>query len=90
MGFHNQIYSILRFSWSILLQCGASSREEHVPTILTEVVRDSSRLHLTFVAFCLLPVIRKQFYVISTEFLSLSRRHYFSRNYNLGQNKWKT
>ena len=56
----------------------ASSREEYVPPILTVL-----RLHLTFVAFCiafcLLPVIRKQFYVISREFLSLSRRRYSSR-----------
>ena len=36
----------------------ASSRKDYIPQILT--VRDSSRLHLTFVAFCLFSVIRKQ------------------------------
>ena len=47
MGLHNQICSILRFSWSMLLKRGvhlrtsssrksnASSREEYVPPILT-------------------------------------------------------
>ena len=47
MGFHDQICSILRFSWSMLLKRGvhlrtsssrksnASSREEYVPPILT-------------------------------------------------------
>ena len=29
-----------------------SSREDYMPQILTVFVRDSSRLHLTFVAFC--------------------------------------
>ena len=57
-------------------------------------VRDSSRLHLTFVAFsiafCLFPVIRKQFYVISTEFLSLSRRRYSSRNVLRGEKRGET
>ena len=37
----------------------ASSREDYIPHIDC-FVRDSSRLHLTFVAFCLLSVIRKQ------------------------------
>ena len=38
----------------------ASPREDYVPQTLTVFVRDSSRLQLTFVAFCLLSVIRKQ------------------------------
>ena len=38
----------------------ASSREDYVPQILTVFVRDSSHLHLTFVAFCRLSVICKQ------------------------------
>ena len=50
--------------------------------------------NLTFVAFCiafcLLPVICKQFYVISTEFLSLSRRRYFSRNVLSGEKRGET
>ena len=37
----------------------ASSREDYTPRILT-FFRDSSPLYLTFVAFCLLSVIRKQ------------------------------
>ena len=36
----------------------ASSREEYIPEILSVLL--SSRLHLTFVAFCLLSVVRKQ------------------------------
>ena len=36
----------------------ASCREDYIPQILT--IRDSSCLHLTFAAFCLLSVIRKQ------------------------------
>ena len=57
-------------------------------------VIDLSRLHLTFVAFCLLSVICKllhrpisaydripdRFHIISMEFLSLSRRRSSSRN----------
>ena len=35
-----------------------SSREDYIPHDC--FVRDSSRLHLTFAAFCLLSVIRKQ------------------------------
>ena len=39
----------------------ASSREDYIPQIMTILlVRHSSHLHLTFVAFCLLPVIRNQ------------------------------
>ena len=39
----------------------ASSREDYIPQIMTILlVRHSSHLHLTFVAFCLLSVIRKQ------------------------------
>ena len=38
----------------------ASSREEHIPEILTCFVKDSSHLHSTFVAFCFLSVIHKQ------------------------------
>ena len=57
-------------------------------------VRHSSRLHLTLVvfciAFCLLPVIRKQFYVISTVFLSRSRRRYSSRNVLRGEKRGET
>ena len=65
-----QICSILRFSWSILVKCYVHlrtscsksqmllSREEYTPQILAVI--DSSRLYLTFAAFCLLSVIRKQ------------------------------
>ena len=71
MGLKMQICSILRFSWSILVkvlcssvnelqQNSAASREDYIPQILACFVRDSSRLHLTFAAFCLLSVIRKQ------------------------------
>ena len=42
------------------------------------------------IAFCLLPVIRKQFYVISTEFLWLSRRRYSSRNVLSGEKRGET
>ena len=39
----------------------ASSREECIPQILTgSLLIDSSHLHLTFLAFCLLSVIHKQ------------------------------
>ena len=38
----------------------AFSREELYSTNIDRFVRDSSCLHLTFVAFCLLSVIRKQ------------------------------
>ena len=38
----------------------ASSREDYISTNIDCFVRDSSRLHLTFMAFCLLSVIRKQ------------------------------
>ena len=97
MGFHIQICPILRFllinftkalcsSANELQQnSNASSREEYAPPILTVL-----RLHLTFVAFCLLPVIRKQFYVISMEFLSLSRRNYSSRNVLSGETRGET
>ena len=65
------ICPFLRVLWSILVNCCV-----YLPTISSETqmlrleilystnincfVRDSSRLHLTFVAFCLLSVIRKQ------------------------------
>ena len=38
----------------------ASSREDYISTNIDYLVRDFSRLHFTFVAFCLLSVIRKQ------------------------------
>ena len=39
----------------------ASSREDYIPQIMTILlVRHCLHLHLTFVAFCLLSVIRKQ------------------------------
>ena len=59
-GVPNIICPILRVFWSILVNC------VYLPTSSSETqnidcfVRDSSRLHLTFVAFCLLSVIRKQ------------------------------
>ena len=65
------ICPFLRVLWSILVNCCV-----YLPTISSETrmlrlerlystnincfVRDSSRLHLTFVAFCLLSAIRKQ------------------------------
>ena len=72
MGIQMQICSILRFSWSILAKCCAHLRTSSSKTqmLLLErlyfsnidcFVGDSSRLHLTFVAFCLLSVIRKQY-----------------------------
>ena len=64
MGLQMQIYSILRFSLSILgkVLCSSAnelqqnsnaSRKEYIPQILTVFVIDSSLLNLTFVAFCL-------------------------------------
>ena len=40
----------------------ASSREEHIPQILTALlcIYRVDTLYLTFIVFCLLPVIRKQ------------------------------
>ena len=38
----------------------SSSREDYISTNIDCFVRDFSRLHFTFVAFCLLSVIRKQ------------------------------
>ena len=38
----------------------ASSREDYIPPKIDRFVRDSLCLYLTFVAFCLLSVIRKQ------------------------------
>ena len=38
----------------------ATSRKEYIPQNIDWFVRDSSCLHLTFAAFCLLSVIRKQ------------------------------
>ena len=79
--------------------------EQTTSTNIDCFVRDSSRLHLTFVAFCLLSVIRKQwlkqynyssdripdrFYVISMEFLSLSRRRSSSRNVPSGGERGET
>ena len=72
MGIQMQICSILRFPWSILAKCCAHLRTSSSKTqmLLLErlyfsntdcFVRDSSCLHLTFVAFCLLSVIRKQY-----------------------------
>ena len=72
MGIQMQICSILRFSWSILAKCCAHLRTSSSKTqmLLLErlyfsntdcFVRDSSCLHLTFVAFCLLSVICKQY-----------------------------
>ena len=67
MGFQMQICSILRFSWSILEKCCVHLRMSSSKTqmLLLETgpfstnidgfVRDSSRLHLTFVA--LLPFV---------------------------------
>ena len=71
MGFQIYICPILRVFWLILVKCGV-----HLPTSSSKTqlllleksichkddcfVRDSSRLHLTFVAFCLLSVICKQ------------------------------
>ena len=72
MGFQMQICSILRFSWSILEKCCVHLRMSSSKTqmLLLEktifrknidwFIRDSSRLHFTFAAFCLLSVIRKQ------------------------------
>ena len=67
------ICSILCFSWSILekycvhLQMSSSKTQMLLleKTIFHKInidcfVRDSLHLHLTFVAFCLLSVIRKQ------------------------------
>ena len=71
MGFQIYIFPILRVFWSILVKCCV-----HLPTSSSKTqmlllqrlystnidcfVRHSSRLKLTFVAFCLLSVIRKQ------------------------------
>ena len=71
MGFQIQICPILCVLWSILVKCcvllpTSSSKtqillqEKTMSTNIDCYVRDSSRLHLTFVAFCLLSVIRKQ------------------------------
>ena len=71
MGIQMQICSILRFSWSILAKCYAlRTSSSKTQMLLLErlyfsntdcFVRDSSRLHLTFAAFCLSSVIRKQY-----------------------------
>ena len=72
MGIQMQICSILRFSWSILAKCCAHLRTNSSKTQILLLgrlyfsnidcfVRDSSPLHLTFVAFCLLSIIRKQY-----------------------------
>ena len=72
MGIQMQICSVLRFPWSILAKCCAHLQTSYSKTqmLLLErlyfsnidcLVRDSSCLHLTFVAFCLLSVIRKQY-----------------------------
>ena len=68
MEFQMQICSILRFSWSILKKCCAHLRMSSSKTQMLFLerlysknvdcfVRDSSRLHLTFAAFCLSFVI---------------------------------
>ena len=107
MGFQMKIYSILGFSQSILVKCCVHLRTSSsklkclfqrrlYSTNIDRLVRDSSRLHLTFVAFCLLSVTHKQqlkqcnysvdiFYVISMEFLSLSRRRFWARNVPSGK-----
>ena len=71
-GFQMQICSILRFSWSILVKCCVHMRissstklkcffqRRLYSTNIGCFVRNSSRLHLTFAAFCLLSLIRKQ------------------------------
>ena len=51
---------VLYSSTNELLQnSNASSRDDYIPQILA-VLLDSLHLHLTFAAFCLLSVIRKQ------------------------------
>ena len=71
MGFQMQIWSILRFSWSILVKCCVHLRttssktqmlllQKNIFTNIDCFVIDSSRLHLNFAAFCLLSVIYKQ------------------------------
>ena len=73
MGFQMQICSILCFSWSIFVKCYVNLRVSSSKTqmLLLEknvfhkinidcFVIDSSHLHLTFLAFCLLSVIHKQ------------------------------
>ena len=72
MGFQIQIFPILRVFWSILVTCcvdlpTSSSKTQMLLLEKTQYstnidcfVRDSSRLRLNFVAFCLLSVIRKQ------------------------------
>ena len=74
MGFQMQICSILHYSWSILEKCCVHLRMSSSKTqmllleknILHKInidcfLRDSSCLHLTFVAFCLFSVICKQY-----------------------------
>ena len=69
MGFQIQICPIFLVDFGKVLcssanelqqNLNASSSEEYIPQNIDCFARDSSRLHLTFVAFCLLPVIRKQ------------------------------
>ena len=49
-------YGLPRLSWSILVKCCLHLREGSSKSIYSTnidcIVRDSSRLHLTFVAFC--------------------------------------
>ena len=96
MGIQMQICSILRFSWSILAKCCAHLRTSSSKTqmLLLErlyfsnidcFVRDSSCLRLTFVAFCLLSVIRKQYlkqssYSVDQSALLTGFRTDFQRN----------
>ena len=75
MGFKMQICSILHFSRSILVKCCVHLQikqapaklkcffQSRIPVYSRHIdcfVVDSSRLHLTFVAFCILSVICKQ------------------------------
>ena len=63
MGFHMQICSILHFSWSILVKCCVHLRTSFskIQMLLFDCfVTDSLRLYMTFPAFCLMSVIRKQ------------------------------
>ena len=71
MGFQMQISSILRFSWLILVvlcssanelqqNSNASSRKDYIPQILAVLLEIHGVYILTFAAFCLLSVIRKQ------------------------------
>ena len=64
MGFQMQICSILHFSWSISVKCcvhlRTSSSKIQMLLLFDLFFIDSLRLYLTFAAFCLMFVIRKQ------------------------------